>query len=70
MALLALIVATVALGLSLEHRIRAYVYRRRAVRAIGEAMQTLAAVDKARSFLREQAPNVALAGDLFPKGRN
>lgn len=50
---------------------RAYVNRRRAMRALSDAIKTMAAVDAMRtSRWPMPAASVAPVGDLFPKGRN
>lgn len=69
MAFAALIISLVALGLQVEMRVRQYLQRRRAVKALGDAMRTMAAIDSARSQLRMSVLS-APSGDFFPKGRN
>jgi len=69
MAVLALIVACAALGLALEHRIRALVNRRRAVKALGEAMATLHEVEKVQRQLLS-SPLRSTEWRTFPKGQN
>lgn len=73
MVLAAFILSLLAFALSSAQWVRIYVIRRRATKALNEAIQTMARLDSARTeFARAMSAlsSATPVGDLFPKGRN